>query len=153
MKLWVKRGCLVCTWIAAFGLLAALFISGRFLVQHLTEHPEKMRLTQEAPPAGSPARPGRPGTPRRQRPRRGGVGPRRRLDARSGGRADRSRRPCGRVPRGAHPHLPGVAHAHAVLAHADQSLGVVGVHPGFDFCDDRVHVLIAVGVHDQLAVR
>lgn len=57
MKSWLKRGCLVCAWIAAFGLLVAIFVGGRFLVQHITEHPEQMRLSQEAPPAGSP--PGR----------------------------------------------------------------------------------------------
>jgi hypothetical protein len=53
----LKKGCLVITWIAAFGLLVALFIGGRFLVQGLTVHPEEMRLTQQAPPTGS--RPGR----------------------------------------------------------------------------------------------
>ena len=53
MKSWLKKGCLVLTWIAAFGLLVALFVGGRFLVQGLTVNPEEMRLTQEAPPAGS----------------------------------------------------------------------------------------------------
>jgi hypothetical protein len=57
VRSWLKKGCLVCTWIASLCLLVALFIGGRFLVQHISEHPEEMQLTHEAPPAGSP--PGR----------------------------------------------------------------------------------------------
>ncbi len=53
----MRKGCLVCIWIFAFGLLVALFTSGRFLVQRLAEHPEEMRLSQGSPPPGSP--PGR----------------------------------------------------------------------------------------------
>ena len=50
MKVWLKKGLLVCGWAAALGLVVLLALGGLFLVQRLAENPQPKRLTRELPP-------------------------------------------------------------------------------------------------------